>query len=65
MVDMFPHWNYVINALSWLVILQWIGRDMERRRAAWLADDTPEPVPTEQIPIPADVQDGTPYNPPS
>jgi hypothetical protein len=41
----FPQWNYVINALSWLVILQAIGRSLERRRALWLAESTPQPVP--------------------
>jgi hypothetical protein len=42
----FPHWNYVLNALSWLVILQWIGRDLERKRACWLAQE-PGPEPAE------------------
>jgi hypothetical protein len=34
----FPRANYVINALSWFVILQWIGRDLERWRGRWLVE---------------------------
>jgi hypothetical protein len=33
-----PRWNYAIYALSWFVILQVLGRDLERRRSRWLAE---------------------------
>lgn len=48
----FPDWNYVINALSWLVIFQSIGRGLERQRARSLAEGTPRPSPAEFV-IPA------------
>lgn len=42
---MLPRWNYLINALSWFVILQIIGHDLERKRARWLVEGAPAPVP--------------------
>ena len=45
----FPHANYVINALSWFVILHAIGHDLQRKRARWLADEpaaSPAPAPS-------------------
>jgi hypothetical protein len=36
----FPGWNYVIHGLSWWAALQWVGWDLDRRRARLLR---PEP----------------------
>ena len=38
----FPEWNYVINALSWLVILHALGLRLERERARGLAETADE-----------------------
>jgi hypothetical protein len=46
MVQM-PRWNYAINALSWFLIFQVIGRDLERERARWLGDGASRPIPAE------------------
>jgi hypothetical protein len=46
----FPHSNYVINALSWFVILQVIGRDLDRKRARWLAEGVPILLPLRDDP---------------
>jgi hypothetical protein len=40
----FPDWNYLINGLSWLLILQVIGRDLSRKRDRWLAEEGPRPA---------------------
>jgi hypothetical protein len=45
----FPAWNYVINGLSWLVILQALGLSLERTRAARLAEASLPRGPVEPI----------------
>jgi hypothetical protein len=49
----FRHWNYVINALSWFIILHAIGFSLERQRAGWLAEaelETAGPEPATPCP---------------
>jgi len=45
----FRDWNYAINALSWFVVLQSIGLNLERKRVLTLAQRTPPPGPVEPL----------------
>ena len=45
----FRDWNYAINALSWFVILQSIGLNLERTRAGRLAALGRQPIPAEPM----------------
>jgi hypothetical protein len=45
----FPHANYLINALSWFVILHGVGRDLEQSRARGLAEG-PMPIESKSEP---------------
>jgi hypothetical protein len=56
----FRDWNYAINGLSWFVIFQAVGFDLERKRARVLCELRPPPDLTTVVPAQAPVLNAYP-----